>query len=212
MLRRFALIVPTLLVAFVILFVSIFRTASVKYEFSGVVNGSTDIQVLGERDTQINYHLAYPGNVQPDSPIWPVKAARDKVWLVSTTNPSRKSELLLLIADKRLGSSRIFFQDEKPEKGLHTLQKAEHYLRQAYEKERENNRNGINTSEFLSQIALASLKHRQVIEEDILPAAPDDARPGIVQTLETTKEIYERATQSLNEKGLSHPKNPFEQQ
>ncbi|QQS39173.1 hypothetical protein IPM62_00975 [Candidatus Woesebacteria bacterium] len=210
MIRRIVLIIPSFAIAFAILMISVLRTASVKYEFAGIVNGSTDIKVLGDNTTQVNYDLAYPGKVLPDSPLWPVKAARDKIWLATTTNTSREAELLLLFADKRLGASKIFFENNEPERGLVTLQKAEAYLMDASNKERENSSRGMNTSEFLGHIALASLKHRQIIEEEILPLAPDDAKPAIVQTVDISKTVNCTSVQALRDKGLKYPENPFE--
>lgn len=210
MLQRLAVIVPTLFLAFGILLISVLRTAAVKYEFSGVVNGAGDTDVLSRRNTYIDYLLPLPGKVLPDSPLWPVKATRDRIWLATTTNPSRKVELYLLLADKRLVASKIFFENKEAGGGYSALVKAEHYLKQACEKERENKEEGIDTSEFLQRLALASLKHRQIIEEEILPIAPDDAKPEIVHALDTTRETYSKVLQALNEKGITPPENPFD--
>ena len=102
MLRKLSLVFAVLLFAVGILFTSVLRTAAVKYEFSespltSLVDASS---VLGEEEINIDYYLAYPGKVLPDSPFWPLKALRDRIWLWITTNSSRKAELKLLFADK----------------------------------------------------------------------------------------------------------------
>lgn len=189
-----------------ILLISVFRTASVKYEFTGVVLGSQNDETAPMR---VNYDLAFPGKVLPDNPLWPVKALRDRVWLATTTSHTRKAELLLLLADKRISASHTFFVENKPEVGYETLLKAEHYLSLAGEKMKQNSDEGLDQRDFIRQLALASLKHREVIELQILPIAPDDARPEILQTLDTTKKTYEEAVHLMNQHNLNLPENPF---
>lgn len=207
MLRRLAIISSVLLLAFGILFTSVLRTASVKYEFSMPASGSPP--VLGEETVEIDYFLAYPGRVLPDHPLWPLKALRDRIWLFITTNPSRSAELKLLFADKRVTMSKILFEKGKPEVGFSTLTKAEKYLEEAVNQEKENRQKGIDTSELLSRLAQASLKHAQVMEE-ILTIAPEDAKPGIIQTEDYAKRAYEDAKNGLLESGLPVPENPFD--
>lgn len=211
MLRRLAIVFSVLIFAFGILFTSALRTAAVKYEFSDVQETGTKTQtlVLGEETVNIDYFLAYPGRVLPDSPLWPLKALRDRIWLWITTNPSRRAELNLLFADKRVAMSKILFEKGKSEVGYSTLTKAEKYLEEASIQERQNRENGIDTSEFLSRLAKASLKHAQIMEE-IRKIAPDDAKPGIVQTGDYAKSTYEDARNALQEKGLPVPENPFD--
>lgn len=205
--RRLLVSIPMLGLAALILVISVLRTASVKYEFTGAVNGASTQMI---EETQIDYYLAYPGKVRPDNPLWTAKALRDKLWLATTTNNARKAELLLLFADKRMAASSDFFREGEAEKGYETLVKAEHYLTLSYDQTKLNVDAGEDVSEFLTRLALASLKHRQVIEEEILPSAPDDAKPEIVHALETTKHIYKMVSQLLLDRGGSVPKNPFD--
>lgn len=208
--RKIAIIVPTIIFAFGVLFASIFRTAAVKYDFKQVSKlPSEGIKVLGEETVEIDYFLAYPGKVLPDSPLWPIKAIRDRIWLWTTTNPSRKAELKLLFADKRLGSAKVLFEKSKPEIAYSTLTKAEKYLEEAGVAERQNRQKGIDTSEFLQSLAKASLKHAEVMEY-FLTIAPEDAKPGIIQTEDYAKRVYNDTRNALFEKGLTPPENPFD--
>ncbi len=211
MLKRALFISSLLLFAFGILFTSVLRTAAVKYEFSEAEKlvSTSEAQVLGEEAVEIDYYLAFPGRILPDSPLWPLKALRDRIWLWITTNPSRKAELKLLFADKRVAMSKLLFEKGKPEIGYSTLTKAEKYLEEASIQEQENRKGGIDTSEFLERIAKASLKHAQVMEE-VLSIAPEDARPGIVRTEDYAKRAFENARNALLEKGMSPPENPFD--
>jgi hypothetical protein len=212
MIKRVFIILPTLIFAFGILFASILRTASVKYEFSGIVNGAESIgDVLGADSININYTLAYPGRILPDHPLWPIKALRDRVWLLITTNPSRKAELKLLFADKRIGMSKILFEKEKSGEAFSTLTKAEKYLEEACNEEKKNRDSGFDTAEFLKVLSVSSLKHRQVIEE-ILLIAPEDAKPKIIDTIQYPDSVYQKTMHALNEKGLDVPENPFDRE
>lgn len=208
MLKRLVIGLPALFLAFAILTISVLRTAAIKYEFSGP-NGRGDTSVLGAKTVNIPYNLAYPGKVLPDSPLWMIKALRDKIWLTITTNPGRKAELKLLFADKRLVMSKILFEKEKFDLGYSTLTKAEKYLEEASSQEKMNRNEGEDTSEFSRVLAYASLKHRQVIEE-ILLIAPEDAKPKIVQIRGHSSRVYEETMHALNEKGIAVPENPFE--
>lgn len=207
MYRRILIVASTLLFAFAILFTSVLRTASVKYVFSQ----GTEIQEVGQENgvTEIDYILPYPGRISPDSPLWPIKALRDRLWLLLTSNPGRKAELKLLFADKRLAMSKALFEKDKSEIAFSTLTKAEKYLEEACTLEQENRQRGTDTSEFLTILSKASLKHRQTIDE-ILMIAPEDARPGINRVQDYSKETYNRTRNALQGKGLPIVENPFE--
>lgn len=207
--RKSAVTLSLLIVAFGILFTSVLRTAAVKYEFTGAPESFGEGVVLGAESVDIKYNFAYPGKVLPDSPFWFLKALRDKVWLSVTTNSSREAELKLLFADKRMAMSKILFEREKYEVGYSILTKAEKYLEEASDQEKKNRESGVDTTEFLRSLALASLKHRQVIDE-ILIIAPEDAKPGIIETKRYSKIVYEKAKHALQERGLDVPENPFE--
>ncbi len=210
MLRKVAIVVGTLAVAFVILFTSVVRTAAVKYAFSEAYASTNEVtQVLGEETVSVSYTLAFPGRVLPDSPFWPIKALRDKVWLWITTNPSREAELKLLFADKRLAMSQLLFDKENYEVGYSTLTKAEKYLEEAGLAERESREAGMDTSEFLERLATAALYHYQVMEE-IKSKTPEDVHPSIIQTQDYSKNVYEGSRNALLEIGLETPENPFD--
>jgi hypothetical protein len=205
MIRKALLAFASLTFAFAILLVSLMRSAAVRYEFGDVVGS----QVMGTNDVLIDYNLAYPGRVLPDSFLWPVKALRDKIWLLITTNKSKKAELKLLFADKRIGMAKILFEKGNPEEGFSVLTKAEKYLEEAGWQEEENRKMGIETMEFNRQMLMASLKHYLVMQE-ILEIAPEDAKPKIIQASEYPKRIYFRSKNNILEEGGAEPINPFD--
>lgn len=207
MARRVVAILSAVLLAVAILSISVLRVASINYAFNGPLAST-----LGETTEggviDINYEFPYPGRILPDHPLWPIKALRDKTWAMLTLNSSRRAELLLLFADKRMASSRILFERGKPELAFSTLSKAEKYLQQAANLEMENRKKGTDTKRFLTQLANASLKHREVINE-ILMIAPEDAKPEIIKTENYSRDVYKNSRNILYSLGMPAPENPF---
>lgn len=205
MLKKISASLVVLITAFSILFVSIMRTASIKYDFMPVASGGN---VLGDSTDHINYDLPYSGRVQPDSFLWPIKAVRDKIWYVITTDKLRKTELKLLFADKRVGSAQYLFEKGNPELGYSVLTKAEKYLEEAFANEEKNKLEGLDTSEVLLKINTSSLKHYETMN-NLLEVAPEDARPKIIETQEYAIRVYENSRDALYEKGIEPCENPF---
>lgn len=189
-----------------ILFISILRSASPEYTFSQPPSSSND---SSGKEMKIDYELASPGKVLPDSPLWPLKVARDKIWLAISPSHTRKAELNLLFADKRLGAAKILFEKGNYELGYPTLLKGETYLSEAFDHANRGKDQGMDVEWCLTRITLASLKHRQVIDE-MLVVAPEDARPDIEKTKGISINVYKMARDELNELGKPIPESPFE--
>ncbi|MBI3443501.1 hypothetical protein HY008_02435 [Candidatus Woesebacteria bacterium] len=203
MFRRLGFAAAGLSFATGVLITSIIQTSSIKYNFPPTqVAAYHEEMEKPEKKIEVDYFLAYPGRIHPDSPLWRLKALRDRIWLLITFDKNKKAELKLLFADKRLGLANILFENGKPEIGLSTLTKGEKYLEEAFDLGREN-------SEFIVKLAKASLKHREVIEK-LLAIAPEEARPEIVKTLNYPKSVYDKTRNKLMEFGKPVPENPFE--
>lgn len=205
MVRKSVAICCAIFLASVILSVSILRASSINYSFL-----PTPVQTLAasETDVNIDYVLPYPGRVLPDHPLWAVKALRDRLWLLVSVNPSRKAELYLLFADKRLASSKILFERGKADLAFSALTKAEKYLELARLKDEENRKGGMDTRQFLTRLANSSLKHREVVGE-ILDIAPEDAKPEIIKIESYSRDVYKNTRDTLNSRGMPIPNNPF---
>ena len=205
MLKRIAVVLSTFFLAFFILSFSVFRAASIPHVFSASPT-PTPSKV---QEDKIDYELAYPGGVLPDSSVWFLKALRDKVWYLSTFNSSRKAELLLLFADKRLASAKILFAKGKTEIAFSTLSKAEKYLERAQKEEEGNRKKGVDTNDFLIKLANASLKHHEEIE-NILVSVPDDVKPEVIKLEDYADNSYKASRDALNSLGIPAPKSPFD--
>lgn len=196
----------TIIIALLILLVSILKPASIRYAYSPMVlsEKTTSEKVESEATYKsIDYLLAYPGKIHPDNPLWYLKVTRDKVWYFFTFKSSKKSELNLLFADKRLNSARELFNRNKPDLGFSTLTKASKYLEKAIP---ENSDDAV----YLNKLATASLKHREVVENEILPIAPEDLRPQIILISNYSKETYKKVRDLMLSKGLVPPEDVFE--
>lgn len=193
--------------AFLILFTSVFRIASIKYVFSQSPTPfpHSDSQ---EKSLDINYELPYPGGILPDNFLWPVKALRDKAWVSFSMNPLKKAQILLLLSNKRLNSAEILFEEGKSDLGASVLTKAEKYLEESQRQERIAHSKKIDTVSFLNDFALASLKHREVMDK-ILLIAPEDAKPMIIKTQDYPKKLFQLSRNSLLEAGTIAPTDPF---
>ncbi len=207
MLRRTAIVFATLIIGFVIFAVSVFRSADAKYSFAGEPSPFPDSQ----KKIEINYSLAYPGRIAPDSPLWSLKAVRDRIWIAATFNSLKKSEVLLLMADKRIQQAQVLFETDKTSLGVSTLTKAEKYLKEAKKQELVARGQKENTVNFLERLANSALKHRQITEY-ILKIAPEEAKPEIIKTMDYSKKVFEDSRNSLIDVGKTAPDNPFEEQ
>lgn len=203
--KKFVFVAGILSFAFIILFVSIFNSSSITYSLSSTPPQPTTNPAIPE----INYILPYTGNILPDSPFWGLKALRDKLWFSVTPSHLRRAELALLFADKRLVMSQKLFERGETDIAISTFTKAEKYLPIAVAEEEIARPQGENTSEFLSKLAMAALKHKEIAENLIL-FAPEDARPFITKTEIYADNTFETARNILNSKGLPVPKNPFD--
>jgi hypothetical protein len=197
--------------AFVILSVSFLKSCSITSAYGYTIPSPTSQTLLVSAST-IDYVLPYPGSILPDSWLWYFKAARDKFQYTIATDPLKKADLALLYSDKRLGASLTLFENKKPDIAASTLTKGEKYLEEAEVDEALARKVGINTNDFLVKLANAALKHRQVIEENIIPLTPDDIKPGVIKTDDYSKNTYKACREALNSRGITAPKDPFDGQ
>jgi len=204
--RKYLLGLTGFVLAFGILAISLFKSASIRNAYAATTPSQTTAS-LSQTPT-VEYLLPYPGRILPDSPLWTLKAIRDGFWYKLTTNPLKRAEIALLFSDKRLLSSKTLFENKKPDIGFSTLSKGEKYLEIALANENEARNKGMDTSEFLIRLATASLKHREILEE-ILILAPEDAKPGIITMKIYSKNAYKMSGEVLTSKGVPVPKSPF---
>jgi hypothetical protein len=213
MIKKILATTLTLIFALFILFASLLRVSSTSYSFYEEEN-LTYLQGLNketsaeEGEIDIKYFFPYPGKILPDNSFYFLKAFRDKLWLQINSNPNKRAEILLLLADKRIASARILFEKGKPNIAFSTLTKAEKYLERAAIQNEENRKNGLDTSSFDLKLATASLKHWQELR-DLMKYAPEEMKPEVIKNISYPKKAYELSRDSLLSKNMIPPFNPF---
>lgn len=189
--------------ALVVLILSVVETASVKYAFGAKEPDPTQ----EPKEVDVTYELPYPGSVIPGSPLWPLKALRDKVSL-EFTNGLAEVDFKMHLADKRLASGWEIWEAGDANEALLTFEKSEGYFLSAFDdlKKMDSNTEGIHDS--VRQLTYASLKHREVLEK-VLAECNDEARPMVTKLLDTPKYLYTAGSSLMSELGMTPPDNPF---
>lgn len=196
---RIAGVSTTIFIAFAILLVSLLKCVTPNYAYSPMVLSE---KAVDNGALTVDYSLPYQGKILPDNPFWYIKVVRDKLWYALTFNVDKKAELNLLFADKRLSASMELFKNNKPDLGTSTLSKSGKYMEKA-EKLTNNNK------DLLNKIALSSLKHRYMIEKEILPLTPEDLRSEIIKIEKYSKLTYINISDKMLKIGVVPPINPF---
>lgn len=158
MLKKTSLILASLLFALGILASSVVR-ASV---LTPVKTPTPVPTVTAPEVEEVDYYLPYPG-ILPDHFLYPIKMVRDRMLLFFTTDPLKKAELLLLLADKRLGAARVLIEGGKEELGITTVTKAEKYLERAVGQAKIARQKSKDASQLLERLTKAILKHEEVL-------------------------------------------------
>jgi len=118
---------------------------------------------------QVQYDLPFTG-ILPDNPLYFLKALRDNIYGMLITDPVKKAEYDLLMADKRLGGAEALLIKNKDDLGITTLSKSGNYFYQAIGFAAIAKKQGNNINDILSKIITASIKHQQVILQMIQQA------------------------------------------
>lgn len=194
-------LLPGFLAAFLVLFVSIYRTASVKYVFSQEPSPAPDAKIV-----TVDYGLPDP-EMTPENPLWPARAFVDRIHASVTASDLERAALLLQDADLRLVAGLSMYERGKIEDSFVVLAKAEGYLLQSYETAYLSHETEQKEM-FLHTLAHAALKHREILET-IMTTSPEDARAVISRLLDTPKSTYDQASGALRDRNLVPPPNPF---
>lgn len=74
-----------------------------------------------------SYYLVYPG-LLPDHPLYLIKAIRDKLGLLFTFDASKKTDVMLQQADKRIGAAKYLTEGGKLDLAVKSAAKAVHTM------------------------------------------------------------------------------------
>jgi alpha-D-ribose 1-methylphosphonate 5-triphosphate synthase subunit PhnG len=121
----------------------------------------------------VQYDLPYTG-ILPDNPLYFLKALRDNIYGMLITDPIKKSDYDLLMADKRLGGAQALFNKGEYDLAITTLSKSGNYFYQAIQYAAGAKKQGENINDVISRLTSASLKHQQIILQMIKQASKNN--------------------------------------
>lgn len=175
-----------------------FATFSLLIVFTSFSFAKEEKSATPAASPKIEYNLPYPG-ILPDHPLYFLKMARDRVlgWFI--TDPLKKAEYNLLMADKRLNSGLSLLEKGKTDLAEPTFSKGEKYLEKALDEAEEAQKVGRDTGALMSKLSLATLKHQEVLNE-VLQKVPEAAKKGIQNALEKSQKGAERVREVQKKK------------
>jgi len=148
----------------------------------------------------VDYYLPYPG-ILPDNMLYPLKMARDRVWLFLTIDPLKKGEKLLLFSDKRLGAGKTLIEGGKVELGISTITKGEKYLEEAIAQAERARKKGKETTALYEKLEKATLKHQEILTE-VLPKVPPASQEDLKRVLDYALNGHKAVVKALGEMGI----------
>lgn len=87
----------------------------------------SSVAALSPSPTHIEYALPYPG-LLPDHPLYTLKTWRDRILILLTRDPLKRSQLYLLFADKHMGMGQSLWDGKQYDLATATFIQGEKYL------------------------------------------------------------------------------------
>lgn len=145
----------------------------------------------------VDYQLPYPG-LLPDSPLYNLKVVRDRIIDFLISDPFKKAEFNLLMADKRLNAGiYLLKKNNKKEENLaySTISKGENYFWESISKIREAKKQGRETTNFLKKLSLSAKKHKEVLKSLEMTVSP--VKKGTLAVLEKRVDDFEKEVDGM---------------
>lgn len=138
--------------------------------------------------SKVVYQLPYPG-ILPDHPLYILKQIRDKLLIFLTRDLSKKSELLLLISDKKIAMSLQLAKKGKEKLAIQTVEGAEEDFIQLIKVIKEAKKQGNSLNEgFMMKVSLSNEKHREVIQS-LIGSLSRGVEESLSRVLKTNQQI-----------------------
>lgn len=127
-------------------------------------DGATKSAQLVSPTPTPEYVLPYPG-ILPDSPLYFLKAFRDRIVSLLISSPLKKAEFDLLQADKRLNSGVYLVEKGEIELAQSTISKGENYFEEAIIQAQEATKQGHKTADLVQRLSRSATKHQKVLKD-----------------------------------------------
>ena len=155
-------------------------------------------RILAQNSEQVSSNqilLEEPG-ILPDSDFYFLKIWKEKIQLFFTFRAENKAKLYLHLSEIRLVEYQKMIEQNKFEIAQQVLEKYQNQLNLALEKLEQIKSKGQNVESLSQKISVATLKHTQVIEQNLLKN-PDQAAKGLNNALEASQKGYLKAQNAL---------------
>lgn len=113
---------------------------------------------------RVEYTLPYSGML-PDSPLYFLKAFRDRLIATFISDPIKKAEFDLLQADKRLSAAIALFEKGKKDLAESTISKGENYFEDGLKNLDLAKRQGREIGGLVTNMELSAKKHLEVLSK-----------------------------------------------
>jgi hypothetical protein len=144
---------------------------------------------------RMEYYLPYPG-ILPDSPLYKIKALRDRIALWLTFDQTEKARKELQYADKRINAAIFLMQGGKSSLGVSTATKAEKYLEAAVGLALNEVKNKKDVKSLLSELDKSANKHLEVLGGMMITTTGDDQK-AIQLAMGTNRAADDRVRQAI---------------
>jgi hypothetical protein len=114
--------------------------------------------------SQVNYTLAYPG-LLPDSPLYFLKALRDRVVSLLINNAVKQSQFNLLTSDKRINAATMLVAKGKDDLAITTISKSNNYFSEAITATNKAYSQNKNNAWLYGNLKTAIKKHEEVMHD-----------------------------------------------
>lgn len=112
---------------------------------------------------KVPYEMPYPG-LLPDHPLYPLKAARDRILDYSTRDSIKKAQLYLLFSDKRIVMAQQLSKKGKVKPAISVLSKGEKYFLKIPDLLKAAKQQGRTPPpELVQQVRQSNKKHQEIM-------------------------------------------------
>ena len=108
-----------------------------------------------------------------------------------------------------MGAAKALIEGGKTEQGLSAATRAEKYLEESFKHEEIARNKGGDINDHLNRLALATLKHREILE-GLKGSMSEDFKPSLSQTIDYPKKIWGDLKGVFNYLKKPLPTSPFE--
>lgn len=150
----------------------LFLLLIILFSFLPVQNSFAQDASPSSQVKHVNYDLPYPG-ILPDNPLYFLKAVRDNFLAIFISDPLKKAEYDLLMADKRLASSKSLVDLKRYNLAITTLSKSGNYFDKAIQEAVAAKKQGKNADSILDKLLLSSQKHQEIIYQMVQKTTGD---------------------------------------